>query len=60
MKYSSTSPRAEEFIHHGEILDTLAYAQAHQGDRELIRSVIDKARACKGLSHREAALLLKC
>ena len=60
MKYSSTSPRAEEFIHHGEILDTLAYAQAHQGDRELIRSVIDKARACKGLSHREAALLLEC
>ena len=58
--YKIDSPHAEEFICHDEILDTLAYAQAHADDKELIRSLIEKARACKGLSHREAAVLLEC
>ncbi|MDD6891364.1 MAG: [FeFe] hydrogenase H-cluster radical SAM maturase HydG [Bacteroidales bacterium] len=60
MTYQPTSPKAEEFIHHGEILATLAYAEEHRNDRELVRSILDKARACKGLSHREAAVLLEC
>lgn len=30
--YKVDSPKAEEFICHDEILDTLAYAQAHRND----------------------------
>jgi 2-iminoacetate synthase len=58
--YKIDSPHAEEFINHDEILATLDYAQANKGNRELIRSIIEKARSCKGLTHREAAVLLEC
>lgn len=50
----------EAFIDHSEILNTLDYARAHKSDRSLIKEIIEKARACKGLSHREAAVLLDC
>ena len=52
--------KAEEFIDHNEILETLAYADAHKTDRELITAIIEKAKAYKGLSHREASVLLAC
>lgn len=58
--YLQTSKKAEDFIHHEEILDTLAYAQAHRNDLELIDRILEKARQRKGLSHREAAVLLDC
>lgn len=58
--YNVKSPKAEEFIDHQEILDTLAYAQEHKNDQELIQKLIDKAALCKGLTHREAAVLLEC
>ena len=58
--YKINSQKAEEFICHEEILDTLEYAQSKSQDKELIRSIIEKARLCKGLSHREAAVLLEC
>ena len=58
--YRAESKKAEEFISHDEILDTLKYAEENAGNRELISSIIEKARACKGISHREAALLLEC
>ena len=58
--YKIDSQKAEEFICHEEILDTLKYAQSKSQDKELIRSIIEKARLCKGLSHREAAVLLEC
>ena len=58
--YKTDSTKAEEFIHHGEILDTLEYASKNKDNHELIRSIIDKARNCKGLNHREAAVLLEC
>ena len=60
MIYKTDSTKAEEFIHHGEILDTLEYASKNKDNHELIRSIIDKARNCKGLNHREAAVLLEC
>lgn len=60
MNYQPTSAKAEEFIHHGEILATLSYAEENRNNRELVRSIIEKARTCKGLSHREAAVLLEC
>lgn len=58
--YRANSKKAEEFISHDEILDTLKYAEENAGNRELISSIIEKARECKGISHREAALLLEC
>lgn len=60
VKYDVNSKRAEEFIHHQEILDTLEYAQANRNNRRLIESLIEKAGLCEGLSHREAAVLLEC
>ena len=58
--YDVKSKKAEEFIDDQEILDTLAYADAHKNDRELIKSIIEKAKEIKGLSHREASVLLSC
>ncbi|HIR93751.1 MAG TPA: [FeFe] hydrogenase H-cluster radical SAM maturase HydG [Candidatus Egerieimonas intestinavium] len=58
--YDVKSKKAEEFISHEEILETMAYAEAHKSDRELIRGLINRARDCKGLTHREAAVLLEC
>ncbi len=51
---------ATEFINDEEILSTLKYAEENKGNKELINKVIEKAKNCKGLSHREAALLLEC
>ena len=56
--YDVMSKKAEEFIDDGEILSTLAYADEHKNDRELIKSIIEKAKEIKGLSHREASVLL--
>ena len=58
--YDPKSKKAEEFINHEEILDTLAYADAHKDDAALIDEIIAKARLKKGLSHREASVLLAC
>ena len=58
--YNPKSKKAEEFIDHQEILDTLAYADAHKDDAALIDQIIAKARLKKGLSHREASVLLAC
>jgi 2-iminoacetate synthase len=51
---------ATEFINDEEILSTLKYAEENKSNKELINKVIEKAKNCKGLSHREAALLLEC
>ena len=56
--YNVKSPKAEEFIHDGEIRDTLAYAELNKHNAALIDSILEKARLRKGLSHREAAVLL--
>lgn len=58
--YNKKSSKAEEFINHQEILDTLAYAEQHKNDRLLVEQFIDKAALCQGLTHREAAVLLEC
>ncbi len=60
MKYDKMSAKAEEFINDEEILDTLEYAKANKSNRELIFSLIERAKDCKGLTHREAAVLLEC
>lgn len=58
--YNPNSMKAEEFINHQEILDTLEYSEAHKNDRKLILEILEKARKRKGLSHRDASVLLMC
>lgn len=58
--YNPKSLKAEEFINDNEIKETLAYADANKDNIELIDSILAKAREKKGLSHREASVLLAC
>ena len=66
--YNPRSLHAEEFIHDGEIRETLAYAEANKNNVELIDAILEKARprrtatgcTCAGLTHREASVLLAC
>ena len=66
--YNVKSMKADEFIDHQEILDTIEYAEANKNNFELIDQLLEKARpvktaegcVCSGLSHREAAVLLAC
>lgn len=58
--YNPKSSHAQEFIDHNEILETLDYASCHANDMELVDKIIAKAKDRKGLSHREAAVLLDC
>ena len=51
--YDVKSPKAEEFISHQEILDTLAYAEENKENRELLDAILAKAATFKGLNHRE-------
>lgn len=58
--YDPKSMKAEEFISHEEILDTLVYAQENKSNEKLIDAILEKAKLRKGLSHREASVLLAC
>ncbi len=58
--YAIKSSSAEEFINDGEIKATLAYSEANKRNEALITAILEKAKARKGLSHREAAVLLDC
>ncbi len=66
--YDKKSMHAEEFINDEEILETLKYAEENKNNIELINSILEKARpqktahgcVCKGLTHREASVLLAC
>lgn len=58
--YNIKSLKAEEFISHDEILDTLDFAEKNKNNLDLINKILDKARQKKGLSHREASVLLAC
>ena len=66
--YNPKSMKADEFISDEEIRATLAYAKEHKNDLELVDSLLEKAKpkksgngvTCRGLTHREAAVLLAC
>lgn len=58
--YNVKSMKAEEFISHEEILDTLAYAEANKDNLALVDEIIAKAELRQGLSHRDASVLLAC
>ena len=67
-KYDPASLKAEEFINDEEILETLEYAEKNRDNIPLINEILEKARpvrtekgcTCRGLSHREASVLLSC
>ena len=66
--YNPHSLKADEFINHEEILETLKFADEHKKDFPLIDDILEKARPkkvgngwhCEGLSHKEASVLLAC
>lgn len=58
--YNVKSLKAEEFISDEEIRETLAYADANKDNLEVIDQILTKARERKGLTHREASVLLAC
>ena len=58
--YNPKSTIATEFISDGEIRATMQYARANSGNRALMEEILAKAGGYKGISHREAALLLEC
>lgn len=58
--YNPSSLKADEFISHEEILETLEFAQKNKSNRKMIEEILNKAHDYKGLSHREAAVLLEC
>ena len=59
IKYDVKSEHAAEFIHDGEIRATLEYGREHRNDRALIDEILAKAEEGKGISHREAAVLIE-
>ncbi|MBO7288942.1 MAG: [FeFe] hydrogenase H-cluster radical SAM maturase HydG, partial [Clostridia bacterium] len=56
--YNPKSLKAEEFINHEGLLDTLKYAEENKDNIVLLKEIIEKAKLRKGLSHREASVLL--
>lgn len=58
--YNPKSHDADEFISNEEVLASLAYAEDNKNNIELIEKILEKARLKKGLSHREAIVLLNC
>lgn len=58
--YNPKSTKAEEFIANEEVLATLEYAKNNKNNIELIDKILEKAKLGKGLTHREATVLLDC
>ncbi len=58
--YNPKSTIATEFISDSEIRSTLDYARENSDNIPLVESILNKATQYKGLTHREAALLLEC
>ena len=58
--YDVKSKTATEFIDHDEIMESLRYAKENKNNKELIDSILKKAAEYKGISHREALVLLDC
>ncbi len=58
--YDPKSLKAEEFIDDDEIQATIRYARKNRNNRELVDAILEKAKACKGLNHRDALVLLEC
>ncbi len=55
-KYDPKSLKAEEFINHEEILESLDYAKKNKDNIPLMKEILEKAKKAKGISHKEAAV----
>jgi 2-iminoacetate synthase len=60
MNYNPSSPHADEFINHQEILDSLSEAERESANPARVEQILEKAALLKGISHREAAILMDC
>ena len=60
MGYNMKSMKAEEFINDEEILESLAYAKKNKDNQSLVNEILEKAKKAKGISHKEAAVLMEC
>lgn len=60
MAYDKHSPHAEDFINDEEIRASLAFADKNKDKLTLIHEILTRAEDKKGLTHREAILLLDC
>ena len=58
--YDAKSMKAEEIISDEEVRAALAYADENKDNLELVDALLDKAELLKGLTHREASVLLAC
>lgn len=58
--YNPNSLKATEFIDHNEILETIKIADENKNDIALIDQILNKAREKKGLTYKEASILLAC
>ena len=58
--YNPSSPHAAQFIDHQEVLDSLAEAERESRNPERVAQILEKAARLKGISHREAAILMDC
>lgn len=58
--YNMKSLKATEFINDNEIQETLKYGAENKNNRTLIENILKKVKDCKGVSHREALVLLDC
>ena len=58
--YNPQSAHADEFINHQEILETLEEARRESTNPQRVLQILEKAALCKGISHREAAILMEC
>ena len=58
--YDPSSSHADEFIDNEEILETLSEASRQSLNLSRVKEILEKAALCKGLSHREAAILMDC
>jgi 2-iminoacetate synthase len=58
--YNPQSAQADEFISHQEILESLEEARRESTNPQRVLQILEKAALCKGISHREAAILMEC
>ena len=58
--YNPKSLKAEEFICHEEVEACLEYAEDNKNNLELVDEIIEKAKKRKGITHKEASVLLAC
>ncbi len=58
--YNPKSSRAEEFIDNEEVLSSLEEASRESKNRGRVLQILEKAALMKGLTHREAAILMDC